>query len=214
MNKIEIEDKYIKEFIVDTLLSAKESLEHIEKAKFHHNTDYKRAPLVCKHGILTLLGQNKIGLRNDSAEMLKRMDDIESHINGNDGISLSVVGLTDLYADEFEYNPFASNLTDFIISSDIKAGRRTLHYGNEFIHYGNIVLEKILSLDVRLLEYIESNKQISREQLIEMYNSLLESAIIIKETQSNLLLREMSSNHPFSINIDKFSESDSLVLKK
>ena len=165
---------------------------------------------------MPLLKLNKIGIRNDSEELLKKMDDTESHINGNDGISLAVIGLTDLYDYEDEYNPLEPHVVDFIISSNIKAHRNTLHYGNEYIHYGSIESKNILSLDFRILEYIslKGNKQVSRNKLIEMYNSLLESAIIIKQLELGLLLREMSLNNSFGIDIDKFSKSNSLILKK
>ena len=216
MNKIEIDERDIIEFIRDTLYSSRICLENIENANFHHNTSYKNAPLVCKYGIMPLLELNKIGIRNDSKEFLTIMSDIESHVNGSDGISLSVLELKDLYSYENEYNPLNPNVVDFIISNDITAYRNTFHYGNEYIHYGSIGLEKILSLDCRLLEYIslKNNRQISNEKLIEMYNYLLESAIMIKKMKSGLLIREMSKNDSFGIDIDKFSKSDSLILRK
>ena len=216
MNKIEIDERNIINFIFDTMYSSKISLEKLENARFHHNTNYKNAPLVCRYGIMPLLKLNKIGIRNDSEELLKKMDDTESHINGNDGISLAVIGLTDLYDYEDEYNPLEPHVVDFIISSNIKAHRNTLHYGNEYIHYGSIESKNILSLDFRILEYIslKGNKQVSRNKLIEMYNSLLESAIIIKQLELGLLLREMSLNNSFGIDFDKFSKSNSLILKK
>ncbi len=216
MNKIEIDERDIIDFIFDTLYSSKISLENLENAKFHHNTNYKNAPLVCRYGIMPLLELNKIGIRNDSKELLKRMDDTESHINGNDGISLAVLGLKDLYSYENEYNPLDPRVVDFIISNNIKAHRNTLHYGNEYIHYGSIELENILSLDFRLLEYIslKENNQVTRNKLIEMYNCLLEAVINIKQLESGLLLREMSLNNSFGIDIDKFSKSNSLILKK
>ena len=183
MNKIEIDERDIIDFIFDTLYSSKISLESLENARFHHNTNYKNAPLVCIYGIMPLLELNKIGIRNDSEELLKKMEDTESHINGNDGISLAVLGLKDLYSYEDEYNPLDPHVVDFIISGNIKAHRNTLHYGNEYIYYGSIEPKNILSLDFRLFEYIslKENKHVSRNKLIEMYNYLLESAIIIKQ---------------------------------
>ena len=192
------------------------NLDKIDSKKYHHNTSYKNAPLVCKHGILSLLELNNHGIRKDTQELLQRMDDTDSHINGNDGISLAVVGLNDLYSYEDEYNPMNPSLVDFIISNNIKAFRNTLHYGNEYIHYGNIKLESIISLDFRLLEYIsiKEKEKISKDKLIEMYNSLLQSAIIIKKLKTGLLIREMSKNNSFGIDIDKFVQSKSLLLKK
>lgn len=48
------------------------------------------------------------------------MSDTESHVNGKNSVSLSVIGLKDLYPNEVEYNPFSPNLVDFLITSDIK----------------------------------------------------------------------------------------------
>lgn len=216
MNKIEIDEREIVDFIFDTLYSSRINLDKMDNEKYHHNTSYKNAPLVCKHGILSLLELNNNGIRKDTQELLQRMDDIDSHINGNDGISLAVVGLNDLYSFEDEYNPLNPSVVDFIISNNIKACRNTLHYGNEYIHYGNIKLESIISLDFRLLEYIslQEKDKISKSKLIEMYNSLLQSAIIIKELKTGLLVREMSKNNSFGIDIDKFVQSKSLLLKK
>lgn len=216
MNKIEVDERDIIDFIFDTLYSSKIGLENIKNAKYHHNTSYKNAPLICRYGIMPLLELNEIGIRNDSQELLKKMDDMESHVNGNNGISLAVLGLKDLYSYEDTYNPLEPGVVDFIISNSIIAHRNTLHYGNEYVHYGNIGLKNIISLDFRLLEYMSltKNKQISSTTLIDMYNNLLKSAIIIKQLKSGLLLREMSLNSSFGIDIEKFSKSYSMILKK
>lgn len=216
MNKMIINENEIIDFIFDTLYSSKINLEKLNNGKYHHNTNYKNAPLVCKYGILSLLELNKLGIRNDFSELLEKMNDVESHINGNDGVSLAVLGLTDLYSSEDEYNPLDSSVVDFIISNNIRAHRNTIHYGNEFICYDNIDLENILSLDFRILEYIGLNDKIciSGDRLIDMYNNLLQCAINLNNIKSGMLLREMSFNNSFSVDIDKFSQSSCLILKK
>ncbi|MBR3140629.1 MAG: hypothetical protein IKF11_07180, partial [Methanobrevibacter sp.] len=105
--------------MISTFRTAK--ILYVENAKYHHTTKYKDASSVCKYGILTLEDLNKRGIRNDSPEFIRRMDDIDSHINGADGISLAVVGLKDLTRDEFEYNPFEPTRVDFLVSSDVRA---------------------------------------------------------------------------------------------
>lgn len=215
MNKIEINKLDINDYIFDNLYSTKIKLEKINEKVYHHNTSYENAPLICEYGILSLDELNKKGIRNDTKEILKTLSNTSSHINGNDGISLSMTGLTDLYKDEDEYNPFNPIFVDFIISSNIKAIRNSLHYGNEFICYENINTENILSLDTRILEYINLNvnNSSSLEKVVDMYNSLIESALNIKRTNSNILIREMSHNNSFSIDIDKLSQLNKVIIK-
>ena len=55
---------------------------------------------------------------------------------------------------------------------------------------------------------------LTRLKYLDMYNNLLKSAIIIKQLKSGLLLREMSLNSSFGIDIEKFSKSYSMILKK
>ena len=216
MNKIVIEEKNVEDYIFDTLYSVRANLENFKNAKYHHNTSYENAPLVCKYGICSLLELNRLGLRNDSNEILEKFNDTESHINGNDGISLSVVGLTDLYKDEEEYNPFNPMFVDFLIPDSVKAHRYSSHYGNEFITYNNIKPEDILSLDFRILEYIslKEKNRISNDKLVDMYNNLLRCAKNIKKKELEITLREMSSHNSFSIDIDRLAQADGLSLIK
>lgn len=141
MNNIKLEEKEVLEYLRDTLSSIKFKSSRISSDVFHHNSCYTNAPLIIEYGILSLKEQNKLKIREYSTEYLNLMQDINSHINGDDAISLSVVGLTDLYYDEYEYNPFSEKVVDFIISSDVSASRSTLNYGNEFICHDNITPE-------------------------------------------------------------------------
>ena len=101
MEKVHIEEKYIPEYVGDMLSSLKCGTEQVSNtnAKFHHNTDYEQVPSVIKYGILSLQELNKLGLKNYSEKLLKLMSNIDSHVNGDTGISLSVTGLEDLYLD-------------------------------------------------------------------------------------------------------------------
>ena len=215
MKKVIIDDDKIIEYIYDTLFASKINLIKLNDEKYHHNTSYLNAPLVCEYGLLTLLELNRLRIRNDSSDVLNKMNDVESHVNGNNGISLAVLGMDDLYANEEEYYPLNPNVVDFIISDRIKASRNTINYGNEYVYNGNISLNNILSLDFRLLEYINLNKdKYSINKLITMYNSILQSAINIKNRSSFILLREMSANGSFMLDIDKFSQSRGILLKR
>ena len=91
--------EYIKESFEDAVIKGQD----IKNARYHHNSVYQNAPSIVKYGLLSLNGIYRKGIKDFSKEILALSDDISSHVNGNDGISLSVVGLTDLYKDEDEY---------------------------------------------------------------------------------------------------------------
>lgn len=139
-------------YILEDCLTKKDIL---DESLYHHNVSYSDTPSVIKNGVLSLREQNKRGITNYSEEKIKVLDDTESHINGIDGISLSVVGLNDLMKDEEEYNPFNSRCVDIVISKDIKAYRNSSHYGNEYIADRIILPDKFKAIDIRLLLYIQ-----------------------------------------------------------
>ena len=106
MNEIIIKEKYILEYIRNMLYACSYAIKNIDDNayQYHHNTAYEYAPSIIKYGILSIEELNSLGIRSYSKDYLKFIDDIESHVNGKDGISLSVTGLTDLYKDEDEYD--------------------------------------------------------------------------------------------------------------
>ena len=105
MKKIIIEEKYVPEYVMDMLSDCKTGRkEEVKNAKFHHNTNYEKAANILRYGILPLRELNRLGLRHDSEEFLELMDDIESHINGIDGVSLFVTGLDDTDPDKLIFN--------------------------------------------------------------------------------------------------------------
>lgn len=214
MTEYFIDEKDVVDYIFDTLYSSKIKLNENNLDCYHHNTSYSNAPLICKYGILSLNELNRHGIRNDSKELLEKMSDIESHINGINSVSLALMGLDDLYKNEYEYNPYNPSLIDFQISKNIDVSRSSLNYGNEFIHKGNIKVGDIRSLDFRIMKFIKDNPNISSDLLINMYNSLLQCALNIEENSSNIIMREMSLHNSFQIDIDKFSKNKCLILEK
>lgn len=218
MNNIVLSENDVLEYVSDTLSGIKYTGKKVHNAKYHHNTHYKDASSVCKYGILTLEDLNNHGIRNYSKEVLNIMSDTESHVNGKNAVSLSVVGLDDLYRDEDEYNPFSPNLVDFLITSDIKASRSSIHYGNEFLNYHSIKKEKLRSIDIRLFKLIRAKQKhldYSRiTSILHKYNNLRKIAIEIKKQSLNIPLREMSETDIFELDIDKLSKQPKLLLKK
>ena len=213
MNEVLLEEKYVLEYIRYTLNDIMIGTSDVTDAKYHHNTQYLLTKSIIKHGILSLEELNKLGIRNYTNDTLKVMDDIESHINGKTGISLSIVGLTDLYRDEEEYDPFDSSLVDLLVSSDINAARNSCHYGNEFISKRIITPNNIKSVDIRLLQYIESDRYQSIDDIISKYNSLRKIALSIIKRNLDIKFREMSDGKGDIFDIDRLSNIPKIKIK-
>lgn len=210
---VSAEEKDVLKYIEYMLNCFKTQNIEIDNAKYHHNTSYKTTPLVLKNGILSISDLNKLGIKKYSKKILNTMSDTSSHVNGIDAISLSVVGLKDLYRDEFEYDPFNPNQVDLLISSDISAHRDSTHYGNEYLSYSSIPNNKIKSVDVRIIELIKSAKCIQDIQnIIEKYNNLTNIALTLKDLNLNIPLRDMSKEN-LTMDIDKVSMAPKLILK-
>lgn len=218
METILLEEKNIPEYIYDSICSVKQCGNEVIDAKYHHNTAYKDAVSICKYGILTLADMNAQGIRNDSPEFLKIMGDTDSHVNGNNCVSLAIVGLNDIYPNEEEYNPFSPNLVDFLVSSNVKASRSSIHYGNEFLSCGSIMRDSLKSIDIRLLKLLCQEKSYmsdsSIQTIIQKYNYLRAIALEVKKQQLDLPLREMSEYNIFELNKEKLVAQPKLLLKK
>ena len=218
METILLEEKNVPEYIYDSICSIRLVGNEIIDAKYHHNTAYKDAVSICKYGILTLADMNARGIRKDSTEFLKIMGDTDSHVNGNNCVSLAIVGLDDIYPNEEEYNPFSPNLVDFLVSSNIKASRSSIHYGNEFLSCGSIMRDSLKSIDTRLLKLLCQNKSYmsdsSIQTIIQKYNYLRAIALEIKKQKLELPLREMSESNIFELNQEKLVNQPKLLLKK
>lgn len=214
---IVLEEKFIKEYIFDTINDIKIQCKNVDET-YHHNSEYKDAPKICQYGILSLNELNKQGIKKYSKEFLSTMSDIESHVNGSDAISLSRVGLKDLYQNEEIYDPFSPNLVDFIVSNDVKAQRTSIHYGNEFIVQNEIEISKLVALDIRLLKLLEHLKlnsgfsNITLREIIEKFNYLKDIAIAMKQSKLDMPLRERSYE-TLSLDVDKLSNIEKIKIK-
>lgn len=215
-----LEEEFIREYIEETLHLNLCDGEEIIDGKYHHNSDYDNAPSILKNNILSIRRLHQLGLVDISDNQLQLLDDITSHANGIDGISLSVVGLDDLYKDEDEYNPFHSGVIDYVISDEVKARRYTENYGNEYIARGEILLSCIRTIDFRLIKFMKHN--IYNEQLlgnvydnfIRKYNTIIYTARKIAEKELPIQIREMSyiqksldvesmAKHPYLVKVKR-----------
>lgn len=216
MDKIYIDEKNVLEYIEDTLSSFKLGKYKINDAKYHHNTSYKDASSIVENGILSLKDINDLRIRKYSKDRLEILSDITSHVNGSDGISLSVPYLDDLYEDEFEYDPFNMYNVDFLVSSDIKVSRNSIHYGNEFICYEKILPDKLRSVDIRLLTYLNSIKNKPNLDkiinLIHNFNSIKDIALALYDMNLYMPFREMSYSDS-EMDVEKIANMPKLIVK-
>lgn len=219
MNEIIIKEKYILEYIRNMLYSCSYAIKNIDDNayQYHHNTAYEYAPSIIKYGILSIEELNSLGIRSYSKEYLKFIDDIESHVNGKDGISLSVTGLTDLYKDEDEYDPCQSNIVDFLVDENIKTVRNTTHYGNEFISENKISNDRIISADIRIINYINNLSEKDGKAIfsvINKYNQIIMMSKEILRHNRDMQMREMSEGVNRKIDVEKMSEMPRLLMIK
>ena len=219
MNEIIIKEKYILEYIRNMLYACSYAIKNIDDNayQYHHNTAYEYAPSIIKYGILSIEELNSLGIRSYSKEYLKFIDDIESHVNGKDGISLSVTGLTDLYKDEDEYDPCQSNIFDFLVDENIKTVRNTTHYGNEFISENKISNDRIVSADIRIINYINNLSEKDGKAIfsvINKYNQIIMMSKEILRHNRDMQMREMSEGVNRKIDVEKMSEMPRLLMIK
>lgn len=204
MSNIQIEESYIPEFITDTISSSRINSVAVSNDVYHHNTSYKHTSEIIKHGIMSAEEKAKRGLFEITPQ-LEHIYNGEHYVNGLQNISLAKVGLTDLYPDEDEYDPYSSFQTDILITDALepKPRRSSVNYGNEFLVQGIILPEYFKSIDFRLLKYIEQYKQgrYSKEkmqfllELIEKYNCLRQIAKALKDSNLDIPFREMSTEN-------------------
>lgn len=220
MNTILLDNYYVLDYIKKEINDSKCGIKTVKYADYHHNTKYKNVPLICSNGLLAIKELHNKGLKNYSLDLLKQKSDIESHVNGDDAISLSMVGLDDLYPDEFEYNPHSPFMVDILISSFINASRNSTHYGNEFLSYESIKPDKLKSIDIRLLKLISLidkntySNIISLSDIIDNYNYLIDISLAIKKCKLDIPLREMSYQDDSLLDIDKLSSLPKITLTK
>lgn len=216
MEDVIVEYKHCLEYIAQQIDNFKITATKVSNARYHHNTKYHLTSSIIEHGILHLRDLNAIGIQEYSDEFLNLMSDTTSHINGDDGISLSVAGLDDLNQKEEEYDPFSEKQVDILIDSDIKAFRNSTNYGNEFISFESIPREKFKAIDIRLLKLI--NKSIKSDDIdlikniVRKYNSLRRIALSMCIYNLDIPLREMSDEE-YTLDIEALSKSKRLKLE-
>ena len=199
-----IEDCLIRNIVIDDYL-------------YHHNVSYQNTPSVVQNGILSLREQNERGITNYPEETLRILDDTSSHINGIDGISLSVVGLDDIARNKDEYDPFNSSYVDILLSKEVKTMRNSKNYENEFIADRIIMPDKFRSVDIRILRFIQEllkKEDLSKEDinnLIDKYNSLRKIANELVLTGNLVPIREMSYDN---ILLDTYKLSNAPRIQK
>ena len=221
MEKILLETEHALDFVESSISSCLTTPLIVLDDKFHHNTKYKDAVSIIKNGILSPSELNKLGVDGYNDDVIEAMDDIESHANGSESISLAVVGLPDISPDEFEYNPFSERCVDFLITSDIRARRVSTNYGNEYLSDRSIDTDKFRAIDIRLLSLIQTireNTNIERtsssvSELIDNYNKLRDMAKLLREKKLGVPLREMSRNEALAIDIEKISNMPKVKIK-
>lgn len=220
MSKVILEKNDVLEYVETTLNDIISTPIEVFDDMFHHNTRYEDTISIIENGILTGKDQNKMGILSD--EKLELFEDIESHANGSESISLAVVGMTDLYPDEFEYDPFCEKSVDILITGDVSARRVSTNYGNEYITDECIKPDKFRSIDTRLLAYIAAIRMstinepvdVSINQVLKNYNNLKDLASALRRRSLDIPLREMSSNEGSSLDIERLSSMPKVKIKK
>jgi len=213
-----LDEMKLYQFIKNSIYSARTETDNTDD-KYHHNTSYDLTPNIIKYGLLSAKEKAKLFNMVLSDEVKFRLSD-ECYVNGEDNISLSVVGLTDLRDDEFEYDPFLCCHVDIIISDSVRAYRNCKNYGNEFLARDRIENTNFKAIDVRLLDYVvktledsSMSDNIKRKKIIECFNYLKKIAKALKEANLDIPLREMSSEN-ITLDKEKVSNFIKLTLEK
>lgn len=206
--------------IKENIYSCKGNLQLINDTKFHHQTLLKNVPFILKNGLLSKRQLVKLeGRKLTEKEKFIYLDDY--HVNGLDCISLSTVedDLSQMYEWESLYDPYYTVDADIIISKDVKAYRNTINYYNEFLVNDKISIDLIKAIDLRILNIStfnfrsdEKNNTDSRKKLmIEYYNYLKDIALVLKERNLSIPLREVSDEE-ICLDIDKVIKLPKLKL--
>lgn len=201
-------EKLLFEFIEDSIHSCKVNSVEIENAKYHHNTNYEKAPLLIKNGILSLKERALLEQRTISQDELNKYND-DTHVNGSDQISLSSLDIdhSTISKKEWLYDPYMPSDVDINISSNIKARRNSTNYANEYLVDKKVLNEDFKAIDIRLLKLIKEleNKKIDGNKLkkiISNYNDLKKIAFELQKNELDIPLREMS-NENITLDLNK-----------
>lgn len=238
MNKKDIvEEKYLYEYIREMLYSAVISESNLNpNSYYHHNTNYKSLLEILKYGILSKRNYAKLIKKRDLTEKEEYLYSDESYVNGADYISLSKMGLSDLYRDEEEYDAYTPHTTDLLIDPNIKADRRTTNYGNEFLALDGIIpISSIKSIDLRLIKYAYLVSKNNRDYILknirntnyaylaldknildvlEYYNSIIDTCNFMLDNNINIKIREVSDNKKIILDPTLIRKNKKIELKK
>ena len=210
MEQIKLEEKYILEYIRHALETCKTKPVEINDARYHHNTSYKDISSIIKYGLLSKRKQVELENKTLSERDWVLFSD-DGHVNELDNISLAVVGLKDIYRDEMVYDPYMPRKVDILISNDIKAGRNSINYGNEFLVQHEIENKYFKSIDLRILKYVVEFK--NNQNLIEKYNYLSKISQSLLDNNLYIPIRDMSFDN-ITLDKEKVIELPKLILKK
>lgn len=220
MNRILLEETCVLEYIKYSLMDCISNPLEVINFRYHHNTGYAKATSILEHGILSMQALTDNGIVTYSKEILRNMSNTDSHVNGIDGISLSVTGLTDLSPKEDEWDPFNEHYVDFLID-DVNAYRSSINYGNEFIAPNSISNDKIKAVDIRILKYLKlvatERTLLSEEkeikELVDKYNCLNDISRMLIENNLDIPLRENSDAKNSLLDVHKISRSPKIEVK-
>ena len=218
MENMNLEEKYAFEYIIDTLNSSRIKSVEPEDARYHHNTSYEKTPSIITNGILSEERLAKLQKREISESKIRISED-PCYACGIKSVSLSAK-VDDLRRDEWEYKSDSPYETDILIARNIKAGRHTINYGNEFLVMGGVENTSFRGIDIRILKQIEKindelynfrtrDKAIS--DLIRDYNQLKLIAKALIDAKLDIPLREMS-NENMTLDINKIAKGPELKL--
>ena len=218
MENMNLEEKYAFEYIIDTLNSSKIKSVEPEDAWYHHNSTYEKTPSIITSGILSEERLAKLQKR-EIFESKRRIAGDPSYACGLNSVSLSAK-VDDLRRNEWEYKSDSPYDVDILIERNIKAGRHTINYGNEFLVMGGVENTSFRGIDIRILKQIEKiNNELynyrSRDKaisdLIRDYNQLKLIAKALIDVNLDIPLREMS-NENMTLDINKIAEGPELKL--
>lgn len=206
MNNIKSNDTSLYNVIEDVINSSlsKNKLV-VSKEFFSHNTLYKNGITIIKHGILSANEKEK---RNVFKNVYQYVD----NVNGRDFISVSKdenireTGFKITYT--VDYPLYLNFLIDEKkIKKITRVMRNCQNFTNEYIIENCIPKETFLCIETRLLKFIEllrkQARNVSREQLIESYNELINIIKFLNDKNIILPITESSDNSDNRILINK-----------
>lgn len=183
----------IEKNVEDSIIASKE----IANAKYYHNTDICNLPLVLEHGILTFRQRKGLAGEKITEEEIYRRSD-PAYPTGIDGVSVAYIrDLREMYRGEWNYDPYSKEQSlAFRISSDVKAFPDLTNYFNEAVIQGGVKPKDLRAIEIRLLKELrEDHKDLNK--LVNLYNYLIDGAIVATSKKLDLIVKDMDYNSCF-----------------